>query len=256
MNRLAACICLVAIPSGLLSGCQPFRSSTQRAGALQSNSSRTAMEIDDKELMALVVKFSGTDNDEASESWEKLTAYPRQELLEHLLQISHTLREDDHHRVSIAFVLCNLNYEYQANKEILVSALVAAPPYQGLYSDWAAELINRLIERGDKELISNLFTATRWADGAFAASLSGYLTRHFKRDPHNFLLRLKTHPKEIRHSVYELFLSDEMLTTEDIENVKVYLQSVRQEPDLSQVANEMLRVTAAHVERSSEGRQR
>jgi hypothetical protein len=108
-----------------------------------------------------------------------------------------------------------------------------------LYSDWADGLIYRLYEKGDKELISNLFTNSKWADGAGATGLSGYLTKSFAKDPRFFLLKLKEQPKEVKHEVYNLFFRDEMLTEEEIKRIKAQLQGIPRKSEEYEIAQEM-----------------
>lgn len=193
-----------------------------------------------KELLRLVETFSGAEGHESDEAWRKLNAYPRQELINTLRQVSGDLPQDDRRRVLVAFVLCCFDYEYKDNRQIIINSLTAEPAYRDFYHDWSADLVNRLINRGDKELLTHLFAATEWADGAFSASLSGYLSTHMKNDPYTFLSTLRSEPELTRQRVYRQIRRDELLSKEDVRKLRTYLSSVNRESDLSQVAKEML----------------
>jgi hypothetical protein len=232
-----ACSLLIIISGGLLIGCQSV-SPSQNVNS-QNRSTPKSGELDEAEIIKLVVTFSGDEDEESAEAWKKLSSYPPQQLTGKLVQISRSLPEDDHHRVLIAFVLCNLNYDYQTNREVVASSLSEKSRYQH-FDDWAAGLIYKLFEKGDKELLPLLFIGTKWSDGAFSTSLSGYLTKSFTKDPNFFLLKLREQPKTIRNHVYDLFFRDEMLTEDDRKQIKAQLQAVPKKSDLSQVAQEML----------------
>jgi len=89
---------------------------------------------------------------------------------------------------------------------------------------WAG--INRLIERGDIDLISQLFASANWPDGAASTDLSGYFTKDFRKCPRDFQLRLGKEPYAIRNKVYYLFMHDEMLSKEDVRQIREQLLSL------------------------------
>ena len=198
-----ACSLLIIISGGLLIGCQSA-SPSQNVNS-QNRSTPKSEELDEAEITKLVVTFSGDEDEESAEAWKKLSSYPPQQLAGKLLQISRSLPEDDRHRVLIAFILCNLNYDYQTNSEIVSSSLSEKSRYKH-FDDWAAALIFRLIEKGDKDLLPLLFASTKWSDGAFSTSLSGYLTKSFTKDPHFFLRKLGEQLKIIRYLTYSLVM--------------------------------------------------
>lgn len=231
----------MAFSFGRFEACYSPRSLSHGVEVAQHNSVAAATpRRDRKEVLKLVKTFSGAEGEESDAAWVKLSAYPRQELIDTLRQTSGDLPPDDHHRVLVAFVLCCFDYEYKDNRQIIINSLTEKPAYRDFYADWPADLINRLINRSDKELLTHLFAATEWADGAFSASLSGYLSTHMKDDPHTFLSALRLEPEPTRQRVYRQIRRDELLSEEDVRKVRTYLSSVNRESDLSQVAKEML----------------
>jgi hypothetical protein len=227
----------LAMLAGFLICCSSPEHSGQNAEAKNKGQS-PAKETEGEDLIKFVEVYSGSGAD-SGEAWSKLNSYPREDLISRLLRISDALPQNDHHRALIAFVLCNLDYHYSDNRKVIVNSFTDAPVYEHPFADWAGSMIDRLIERGDNDLLSNLFHATEWADGALASSLSGYLTKHLKDDPNAFLLRLKLEPKGIRYGVYRQILSDELLTDEDKTRIKVYLESVPSDSPTKRVAKEM-----------------
>src|SRR5438128_2393904 len=67
------------------------------------------------------------------------------------------LPKDSPMQLSVAFVLCNLNYEYTTNVQIIVSALTKVPHNQNAYADIAGAMLSRLIHRGDKDIRRRAF---------------------------------------------------------------------------------------------------
>jgi hypothetical protein len=106
MLTRVACSLLIIISAGLLIGCQSV-SPSQNSNS-HNRSTQKSEELDDAEILKLVVTFSGDEDEESAEAWKKLSSYPPQQITGKLVQISRSLPEDDHHRVLIAFVLCNL----------------------------------------------------------------------------------------------------------------------------------------------------
>jgi hypothetical protein len=244
--RYRSGLLVVAIIATSISCVPPPNSSvqpTQRANGGQSAPRLT----DDKELLRLVEVYAGSGED-SNGAWDKLNSYPRQDLVNHLLKVRSSLPTDDYHRALIAFVLCNLNYDYENNRKIILDSFTDTAVYKTPFADWAGNLIDRLIERGDHELLPTLFKATGWADGALAASLSGYLTKYLKRDPSMFLSKLAAEPTLTRRGVYQRILNDELLTEEDKAQIKVYLKSIPPGSPMKRVADEMYTALSVNYE--------
>jgi hypothetical protein len=164
---------LISILACSVVGCRSTGNVSQQRSIDQSTEA-------DSDLLEVVKQFCG-DESKAPDAWQKLSSYPPPELSQRLFRIFRSLPENDHRRVLIAFVLCNLNYDYETNREIVRSSLSKPPAYEHFYADWPAALINRLIERGDIDLISQLFASANWADGAASTDLSGYFTKDFRK---------------------------------------------------------------------------
>src|SRR5437588_1230845 len=122
----------------------------------------------DPELTRLIKTFSEDVGENGQAAWQKLQSYPRKDLIDSLLGMRENLPKDSPMQLSVAFVLCNLNYEYQTNVQSIVSALtnVSAQP----------ELLCRY-RRGDawsvdtsrrQSLLRVLFGAVPWSDAALS----------------------------------------------------------------------------------------
>lgn len=224
----------------MLAGCSPAASSRQVPSSHQERETEKAAMVMDKTLIEQVRKFAGDEGFLGTEAWKKITAYPRQELISSLTSIQKDTPEDDPLRIDIAFVFCNLDYEYQANRQIVVSAFTKSKRH-ALSEEW---LINRLIRRGDKELLPILFSAVEQSDGALSEGLSDTFADQIRSEPEKFLLKLKAEPLRIRQKVYEL-LDETVMSEEDIKKVKKYLASVPKDAAIASVANEMFKALPA-----------
>lgn len=220
-------------------GCAVHVTQGLEPSARQREDVTSPMQVSDDQLMSLVSRIvAGAD--ESSEAWKTLNTTPREELISRLQKIRNAIPKNDHRRVSVAFVLCLLASDYENNKSAIVRDLLKEPHNKNPYKDWEAELVHRLIVRGDSHLLPTLFETTAWADGAMAASLSGYLTYHMRNRPEQFLFELKPQREEIRQDVYKRLMQDELLTKEDLASMKRYLESVPKTSPTSDVAHEML----------------
>ena len=172
-------------------------------------------------------------------AWRKLQTYPRNNLIHALSDMRASLPKDSPMQYSLAFVLCNLDHEYRANVQVIVSALTNVPHNQNYYADIAAGMLSRLIHRGDKDLLRVLFAAVPWSDAALSEGLSDTFAEELRSDSKEFLLKLKDEPKETRSKVYRLIDSGS-LTAEDIRKLRGQLVSLSGRAPLSQVARELL----------------
>lgn len=239
-------VCTSLILGGCLAACHSSPRSAQSSGEppnptqMESSLAEARPENRDNELMKLVNQFASSSID-SEVAWKKIQSYPRQELITSLLRIERSLAADDRQRVLISFALCNLDYDYEKNREIVTSALARKPRYRHFDADGAASLMARLMQRGDNRLLPALFSAAPWSDGAFATELGGYYLEAWRSDPKGFLIGLKSVPIKARRSVYFLLLADELLTTDDSSKMKGYLRSVTRDRSVGQIAREMLR---------------
>ncbi len=96
-------------------------------------------------------------------------------------------------------MLCNLGHEYDLNKQIVMSAFTSKQS-QGLAEE---RLIDRLIRRGDKELLSVLFSAVPKSDGALAEGLAETFAGQIRDDPEHFLTKLSAEPPSAKRNAYQ-----------------------------------------------------
>jgi len=224
----------------VLMGCSPATSSSQVSGSNQTRKVEQATVGVDRTLIEQVRKFANDEGAAGQAAWETLNAYPRQELISSLTKIQKATPESDPLRVDIAFVLCNLDYEYQPNRQLIVSAFTKT----NRHALGEERLISRLILRGDKELLPVLFSAVEWSDGAVSEGLSDTFAEQLRSDPEKFLLELKSEPLGVRQKVYAL-MDDSVLSEEDVKKVKKYLAALPRDSGIAPVAKEMLKALLA-----------
>jgi len=231
---------LLLASTTVCAACNSYSSSKQSAPAIGSPPATQEGRIQDKELMAQIDKFIGGQASEREQAWERLQGYPRNELIDRLSRAKQEIPDNDLRNFEIAFVLCNLDYEYQANKEKLISSLDPSRKSQ-IPSDLAAELIIRMIQRGDKDLLASLFVAADRADGALAEELSAFFLARMQTDPKDFLKKLSEQPQARRREVYRLIFSETTFTANDAKKIKAQLETIKTDPQLAETADEILK---------------
>lgn len=223
--------------------CAKHKEPNQEMVTGQQNTASRSTKSVDPELTALIKTFSEDVGENGQAAWRKLRSYPRKDLINSLLTLQDGLPKDDPRQYSIAFVLCNLDYEYQTSVQVIVSALTKVPHNQNYYADIAAAMLGRLTHRGDKGLLRVLFAAVPWSDAALAEGLSDTFSEELRDNPKEFLLQLKEEPKNTRAKVYKLIHSG-LLTGEDIKKLRGELTSLSRAASTSQVARELLASSA------------
>ena len=196
--------------------------------------------VGDHELIKLIDDSVGGDFRALTAASERLASYPKQDLIERILRIRQGFSELDRRQISLAFVLCELDWEYESNKHLIVSDFAKEPHQQNLNADWEAWLINRLIRRGDKGLLPVLFNATKWSDGALSTDLSGMMVEHVKDEASTFVAALATVDEKTRQRVYS-FINVRDLNYNDLAKIKKTLSSYSSDSANNVVARELLR---------------
>ena len=193
-------------------------------------------QVSDDQLMSLVKPAAGSDIE--SDALRALQNMPRAELITRLETISSRLGTQD--RLAVAFVLCLLGHNYESNKALIVTEMLRGPNPGNADTDWQLGLIDRLIVRGDTHLLPELFKMIPRADGGMAEAITGYVEYHIQNQPDQFLVELKPQSKEVRQTVYWTIMHDELLTNEQFNSIKQYLESVPKTSPTFGVAHEML----------------
>ena len=239
MKRSILHLCLVLTSMPGYGACATVERPNQTAASTVSPEQGKTKDMQAEELMKAVEKFVAGQGKTRQEAWQFLTSYPREALIEHLSRAQQTTARDSLKSVEIAFVLCSLDHEYQSNQKI-VSSNLKHPANPEVPSDLAAELVIRLIQRGDTDLLPDLFKATAWADGAMGDDLSSFFIEEMKSQPTQFLTELSKQPREIRLRVYGLIFNETTITEEDTRKIKAFLTTQSANSALSKTAQEML----------------
>ena len=181
--------------------------------------------------------FSSDIGPEGEQAWHEIKS--RQDLLTSLSRLQQSAARKDFLRIQIAFVFCNLDQDYEKNKQIILSDVIGSSGKDD-FSPEAAMMIKRLIERGDKTLLKPLFEASSESDGCLAESFQDIFVDEMENEPEVFLNLLKDEPLPTRKAVYDLI--DVNLS----EKTKKYLQGSVSDPTFGKVAKEMLKASRTH----------
>jgi hypothetical protein len=161
------------------------------------------------------------------------------EIIERLPKLQETSHKDPINGVSIAFLLCNLDYDVENNKRAVVEAFI-----NDLHSrprplvEWEACLLDRLMKKGHKDLLPIIFDAVEYSDGALSDSLSYFLLQQLRDEPQDFLVRLDRQSKSVRQRVYS-FLPYAEILPEELNKTVRYLTSIS-DSNLDQTRRETL----------------
>jgi hypothetical protein len=186
----------------------------------------------DEDVLNDISKFATNENGPAQEAWGRLAAYRREDLLASLMRLRTANSKDDILEAYIAFVLCNLDYEYEANRRVIVTTFKASIDYAGRLQG----LVARLINRGDEDLLPVLFDVAPKSDGDLSEGLADTFSTQMQDRPEEFLLRLKAQPNAVRRRVYELV----SFGMPEGSKITAYLLAVPKASPIAAVSKEML----------------
>jgi hypothetical protein len=203
----------------------------QPSGAANSNALTATSDAD---LLEQIDVFSTDVGEPGEEAWKQLEAYPRQELIDRLSLVRDASTEDEFIKTNIAFVLCNLDQDYQVNRGIIVSAFNQSPDTADLYEGQ----IDRLIQRGDKDLLQVLFDIAPRSDGDLSEGLADTFAEQMKTSTEAFLTQLATQPRTTRSQVSDFVNS--AASDDDKSMIKMFLKSIPASSPLAGLAKEML----------------
>jgi hypothetical protein len=203
----------------------------QQRGAANNN---TRSAINEADLLEQVDDFATDEGELGQAAWRKLEAYPRPELIDHLSALRDSSSQDKPVKANIAFVLCNLDHDYQLNRAVIVSAFNESIDDADRYE----RPLDRLIRRGDKELLQVLFAVVPRSDGGLSEVLADTFADQMENSTEAFLTQLATQPKPIRRKVSEYV--DFATSDQDKINIKAFLRSIPKSSPLASLAKEML----------------
>lgn len=189
----------------------------------------------------LVKTFAEDQGPLGGEALRKLQTFPQPELISRLVELERTVAPDDKLRPQVAFLFCWLDHEYASNVKLIQTALSKTSKYNGFYADDAQMMLDRLIQHGHKDLLSSLFEAAPWADGALAEGLADTFARELKANPEAFLTQLSTFPQNTRKQTYMLIQSGNSYNENDLGVLRKQLSSIPKTSAIYEPANELLR---------------
>ena len=231
---IAGSLAIVALPAVLSCGPASSQASATRS-AFSTASSKQG--LTDKNLLDLAKKFSvGIENEEAV--LQELGRHPQLEIAQRLMKLQEASQKDPHASVSIAFLLCNLDYDVENNKRVIVAEFVKDYHSRGPYSEWEACVLDRLMKKGHKDLLPVLFDSVEYSDGAMAQSLSYFFLRQLRDEPLDFLVQLDRQSKSVRRVVYS-FLAYADIAPEELNKTVRFLNSIS-DSNLDQTKREIL----------------
>ena len=219
----------------LITSCQSLASRTEQT------STRTS--LTDEQLMALVKKLAqGAEVEPAV--LQEIARYPRNETISQLVKLHDALPDGDAAKVSIAYLLCSLDYETTTYKAAIVKAFTKEPHNKNNDADWEAELLQRLIKKGHRDLVPELLRASEWSDGALSELLSDFFVDQLRTAPQDFVVQLSRQPGSVRRSVCREIGYGEP-STDDFKNLNTYLATIS-DPNLKATGREILAAAQRH----------
>ena len=156
---------------------------------------------DDQAVMEAVKTFASDEGEQGREAWDKLSSHPRADLLSVLRRKLGDQKDRDRILASyIAFALCNLDADYEANRQLIVDVFNSSVEN----ADRVEGLMARLIKRGDYRLLSTLFAMAPQSDGDLAEGLASTFGEQMQEAPERFHSELSRQPKAVKDSVCRL----------------------------------------------------
>jgi hypothetical protein len=191
-----------------------------------------ALTESDQKVLEQVRTFAADEGRIGHEAWISLTSYSRDKLLSALQRLFQSRQVEEIDKCFVAFTLCNLEIAYRENLEFIVANFNNSLSYAGSLE----RIISRLIDKGESDLLVQLFEVSVKADGDLSEGLADTFSKQIQTEPERFLGLLKDQPIQIRQRVYQFVV----LGTSDEERIRSYLTSVPKESHLWKVAHEML----------------
>ena len=207
-------------------GAQPNQTSAATKG-------KKISAVTDAELAEQIEVFSTDVGESGATAWSQLQSYPRDELVKRLAQLRDNASPDDFVRTNIAFVFCNLDQVYATNRDAIVTAFNQSPDTADLYE----VLLDRLIQRGDKDLLQVLFEMATRSDGALSDGLATTFAEQTKTSTEAFLVQLAKQPRSVRSQIGEFVNS--ATSNDDKNSIKTFLKSVPSTSPLFNLAKEL-----------------
>jgi hypothetical protein len=130
-------------------------------------------------------------------------------------------------------------HDYESNRNKIIEALRASHTDHRFDSIGAEAMITQLIRRGDAGLLSELFNAATWSDGALSEGLADTFGERLVSNPSGFLMTLSGVSIDTRRAVYRVTEGSSLSQDEMIE-VKKYLTSGKIPSSLQSIARELL----------------
>jgi len=191
-----------------------------------------ATDLSRQELKQLIESFGP---DEQDVHLQELLSIPRQRLISSLLQFRNGKINSDAFQMRVAFLLCRLNYEYQHNRKLIRSKLSRA---HRANADTTISLIGILIARGDRSLLSDVFSACEWSDGAASEAITDVFLEETRKHLVAFVRALELRPTKVRLGVYRFLNS--AWTKDQLSNLRKSLVEMTQTAELRSIRTEML----------------
>jgi len=229
------CILLI----GGLSAC----SHAERRGkepVLRTTQTKESPDLSDLgELKRQIKVFASYGGQQGDAARKGLEAYPSEKLIADIEVLRAQAGDDEHFKMESAFALCFFGHDCENNKRKIAEALRASHMDHRFDSVLAERMITRLIRRGDSGLLSELFNAVAWSDGALSEGLVDTFVEVLVNNPNGFLLALSGASPETRRSVYGL-TDGSSLPPDDLIKVRKSLSSAGVPSSLRPIARELL----------------
>jgi hypothetical protein len=231
-------LALVWIVVAGLSACSKVERGHQDATAAmpQTSPARSLSKLDEiKKQIEVFASYGGQEGEAAKKALE---AYPSEELTADIEILRVQSGEDEIFKAQLAFVLCFFRHDYETNKNKITEALRASRNDRRFDSVGAQSMIRELIRRGDSTLLSGLFNAATWSDGALSEGLATTFSEQLVNNPSGFLMTLGRVSIDTRRGVYRL-IDRSSFSEAEITELKKYLASEKIPSSERSIAKEL-----------------
>jgi len=224
---------------GGLSACS-YAERRRKEPVLGTNQTKESTDLRDLgELKRQIEVFASYGGQQGDAARKALEAYPSEKLVADIEVLCTQAGEDEIFKTELAFVLCFFGHDYETNKNKITEALRASRNDHRFGSIEAESMIAELIRRGDLGLLSELFNAVGWSDGALSEGLADTFVEVLVNNPNGFLLALSGVSPGTRRSVYRL-TDQSSFPPDDLIKVRKSLSSASVPASLRTIARELL----------------
>ena len=235
----------LCVLSAIVSACSREERRREDSAPVMAQTDKARSQDQLGELKRQIEAFAEYGGEKGETARKFLEVYPPGELVAGIQALNAQAGEDETLKTELAFVLCFFGHDYDSNRTKIIEALRASRSNHRFDSVGIEQMIRQLIRRGDAGLLSELFNAATWSDGALSEGLAGTFAESLVSNPNGFLLTLSGVSSANRRAIYTL-IDGSSLSQDELTKVKKNLASESIPARLRPVAIELLASLREH----------